>query len=207
MPTKVALVEDNAGICEELERILAEDPGCQCVCVCRNVQTALRKLPPLAPEVIIMDIQLPDGSGIDCTARLKRLLPRTQIVIFTIGADSEQIFRALEAGASGYLLKRSAPHEIIRAIREVKHGGAPMTGEIAHKVIQFFRKEPMREKTTDPLTPREAEILELLAKAQSSKEIAHHLAISLETVNSHLKHIYEKLQVRSRTEAVIKYLR
>ena len=206
MPTKVAIVEDNAGICEELEQILAEEPGCQCVCVCRNAQTALRKLPPLAPEIVIMDIQLPDGSGIDCTARLKRLLPRTQIVMFTISNDGEQIFRALAAGASGYLLKQSSPADILRAIRDVKHGGAPMSGEIARKVVQFFRKEPAKGETTDHLTPRETEILELLAKGQSSKEIAHHLSIGLETVNSHLKHIYEKLHVRSRTEAVIKYL-
>ena len=206
MPITVAIVEDNAGICEELAQILAEDPECTCVASCRNAQTALRKLPPLAPEVIIMDIQLPDGSGIECTARLKRLLPRTQIVMFTIAEDSEQIFRALEAGASGYLLKRSAPEDLLRAIREVRRGGAPMTAEIARKVIQFFRKEPPQSETTDRLTPRETEILELLAKGQSSKEIAHHLSIGLETVNSHLKHIYEKLHVRSRTEAVIKFL-
>ena len=206
MPTTVAIVEDNSGICEELEKILREDPECTCVCVCRNTQTALRKIPAHSPDVIIMDIQLPDGSGIECTARLKRLLPRTQILMFTIHEDSEQVFRALEAGASGYLLKRTAPEALLRAVREVKQGGAPMTGEIARKVIQFFRKAPVPGEETDPLTPRETEILELLAKGGSSKEIAHQLAIGLETVNSHLKHIYEKLHVRSRTEAVIKYL-
>jgi DNA-binding NarL/FixJ family response regulator len=206
MSTTVGIVEDNAGICEELEQILAEDPGCMCVGVCRNMQTALRKLPPLAPEVVIMDIQLPDGSGIDCTARLKRLLPRTHILMFTIYEDAEQIFRALEAGASGYLLKRTAPVALLHAIHEVKHGGAPMTGEIARKVIQFFRKEPPKGEKNDRLTPRETEILELLAKGHASKEIAQNLSIGLETVNSHLKHIYEKLHVRSRTEAVIKYL-
>jgi DNA-binding NarL/FixJ family response regulator len=206
MPTTVAIVEDNAGICEELEQILAEDPDCTCVGVCRNMQTALRKLPPHAPEVIIMDIQLPDGSGIECTARLKRLLPDTQILMFTIHDDSEQIFRALEAGASGYLLKRTAPEALLAAIREVKRGSAPMTGAIARKVIQFFHKAPTKIEETDRLTPRETEILELLATGRASKEIADLLSIGVETVNSHLKHIYEKLHVRSRTEAVIKYL-
>jgi DNA-binding NarL/FixJ family response regulator/signal transduction histidine kinase/streptogramin lyase len=206
MPTTVAIVEDNAGICEELEQVLAEDPDCTCVGVCRNMQTALRKLPLQAPEVIIMDIQLPDGSGIECTARLKRLLPATQILMFTIHDDSEQIFRSLEAGASGYLLKRTAPEDLLDAIREVKHGSAPMTGAIARKVIQFFHKAPTKIEETDRLTPRETEILELLATGRASKEIAGQLSIGLETVNSHLKHIYEKLHVRSRTEAVIKYL-
>jgi DNA-binding NarL/FixJ family response regulator len=206
MPITVAIVEDNAGIGEELEQIIAEDSDCTCVAICRNVQTALRKLPPLAPDVVIMDIQLPDGSGIECTARIKRLLPHTQIIMFTIAEDSEQIFRALEAGASGYLLKRTAPEDLLHAIRDVKRGGVPITGEIARKVIQFFRKERTRSDTADALTRRETEILELLAKGQSSKEIARHLSIGLETVNSHLKHIYEKLHVRSRTEAVIKYL-
>src|SRR5258708_3385594 len=115
MPITVAIVEDNAGICEELEQILAEDSDCTCVAVFRNAQTELRKLPALAPDVVVMDIQLPDGSGIECTARLKRLLPRTQIVMFTISGDSEQVFRALEAGASGYLLKQTAPDALLRA--------------------------------------------------------------------------------------------
>jgi DNA-binding NarL/FixJ family response regulator len=206
MPTTVAIVEDNAGICEELEQILAENPEYTCVGVCRNLQTALRKLPLQAPEVVIMDIQLPDGSGIECTARLKRLLPGMQVLMFTIHEDSEQIFRALEAGASGYLLKRTAPEALLRAILEVKHGGAPMTGEVARKVIQSFHRAPTKIEEADRLTPRETEILELLAKGHASKEIAGELSIGVETVNSHLKHIYEKLHVRSRTEAVIKYL-
>lgn len=206
MAISVAIVEDNAGICEELEEILREDPGCACVGVCRNVQTALKKIPALAPDVIIMDIQLPDGSGIECTARLKRLLPRTQIMMFTIYEDTEQIFRALEAGASGYLLKRTAPEAMLQAIREIKQGGAPMTAEVARKVVQSFRRTGAQSPEAEQLTPREVEVLELLAKGFLSKEIADKLAVSVETVNSHLKHIYEKLHVRSRTEAVIKYM-
>jgi DNA-binding NarL/FixJ family response regulator len=203
MAITVAVVEDNAGICEELSQIIAEDSGCACVCVCRNLQTALRKILPLAPDVVIMDINLPDGSGIDCTAQLKRLLPQTQIMMFTIYEDSEQIYKALEAGASGYLLKRTAADALLGAIHEIKQGGVPMTGEVARKVIRSFRRE---SPPVERLTPREEEILQLLAKGFLSREIALQLSISLETVNSHLKHIYDKLHVRSRTEAVIKYL-
>ena len=205
MATKVALVEDNAGICEELEQIISEQPSLTCVGVCRNVRTALQKIPQLAPDVIIMDIQLPDGSGIEATARLKRQLPDTQILMFTVYEDTEQICKALEAGASGYLLKRTAAQGLVRAIQEVREGGVPMTGEVARKVIQSFRRP-----TTDAaerLTRREEEIMQLLVVGCISKEIADKLSIGLETVNSHLKHIYEKLHVRSRTEAVVKYLK
>jgi DNA-binding NarL/FixJ family response regulator len=205
MPISIAIVEDNAGICEELVQILSEDPDCTCVCVCRNMQTALAEIPAHAPDVIVMDINLPDGSGIDATARLKQLLPRTQILIFTIYEESEEIIRALEAGASGYLLKDTAPEELLRGIREIKHGGVPMTGEVARKVIQSFRKQSSPK--TESLTSREEEILQLLSQGYISKEIADHLSISMETVKSHLKHIYGKLHVRTRTEAVIKYLR
>jgi DNA-binding NarL/FixJ family response regulator len=205
MPIKVVLVEDNAGICEELEQIISEQPSLLCVGVCRNVRTALQKIPPLSPDVIVMDIQLPDGSGIEATARLKRLLPDTQILMFTVHEDTEQIYKALEAGASGYLLKRTAAQNLVRAIQEVREGGVPMTGEVARKVIGAFRRPntPAAEK----LTRREEEIMQLLVGGCLSKEIADKLSIGLETVNSHLKHIYEKLHVRSRTEAVVKYLK
>src|ERR1043165_9668967 len=116
MAITIAIVEDKDGIAEEVEATPRDDPACKCVGVCRNIQTALRKIPPLAPDVVIMDIQLPDGSGIECTARLKRLLPATQIMMFTIYEDSEPIYRALEAGASGYLLKRTAPEALLRSI-------------------------------------------------------------------------------------------
>jgi DNA-binding NarL/FixJ family response regulator len=206
MKTTVAIIEDNAGICEELRHVLAETPDLACVCVCRNLKTALRQVPPLAPDVLIMDINLPDGSGIAGTSHLKQLLPRTQIVMYTIYEDAEPIYRALEAGASGYLLKSTKPAELIRAIREVRAGGVPMTGDVARKVIQSFRRDRPARPSVDPLTKREEEVLDLLAKGHSSSEIAQRLAIGVETVNSHLKHIYGKLHVRSRTEAVIKYL-
>lgn len=206
MGISVAIVEDNSGICEELEQIIREDSGLTCVCSCRNLSTALKNIPPLMPAVIIMDIQLPDGSGIEGVARLKRLLPATQFLMFTVYEDTEQICRALEAGASGYLLKRTTPEGLLRAIREVKEGGVPMTGEVARRVIQTFRRTPQAADTRDKLTRREEEIMELLVTGAPSKEIADRLCIGVETVNSHLKHIYEKLHVRSRTEAVVKYL-
>ncbi len=206
MPTKVAIVEDNAGICEELAQVLSEDPAFMCVCTCRNTFTALTKIPALAPDVVIMDVHLPDGSGIECTAKIKQMLPQTQILMFTIYEEAEQIYRALEAGASGYLLKRTPPDQLLRGLHEIVQGGVPMTGEVARKVIHSFRRAPVVAEPKVKLTPREEEILDLLAKGHLSKEIAHLLSISLETVNSHLKHIYEKLHVRSRTEAVIKYL-
>ena len=204
MPITVAIVEDNAGICEEVQQILAEDPGCVCVCVCRNFLAALAEIPRARPDVVIMDINLPDGSGIEATRQLKQILPQTQIMIFTIYEESEEIFRALEAGASGYLLKDTAPEELLRSINEIHQGGVPMTGEVARKVIRSFHKIPVK---TEPLTSREVEILDLLAQGYVSKEIASQLSISGETVKSHLKHIYDKLHVRTRTEAVIKYLK
>jgi len=206
MKTTVAIIEDNAGICEELRHVFADAGDITCVAVCRNLQTALRVVPPLAPDVIIMDIHLPDGSGVTGTARLKRLLPVTQIVMYTISEDSEQIYRALEAGASGYLLKSTPPSELLRSVREVRQGGVPMTAEVARKVIHSFRRAGAARPPVETLTKREEEVLELLAKGFPSGEIAQALQIGLETVNTHLKHIYGKLHVRSRTEAVIKYM-
>lgn len=207
MPITVAIVEDNADICEELERVVSTAPGFACAGCCRNAQTALRRIPLLKPEVVIMDIRLPDGSGIDCTAQLKRLMPELQIMMFTVYEDSEQIFRALAAGASGYLLKRVTPASLLDALRELMSGGVPMTGEVARKVIASFRQGPVAPSATDKLTPREHAVLEQLANGLSAKEIASSLEISTDTVNVHLKHIYQKLHVRSRTEAVIAYLR
>lgn len=203
----VALVEDDAGITEEVEKLIAEDAECSMVCTCRNVQTALEKVPHADPDVVLMDINLPDGSGIDTTARLKRILPRSEFMMFTVYEDSEEIFRALEAGASGYLLKRTAPEKLLRSIHEIRNGGVPMTGEVARRVVRSFRKKPARRETIDSLTKREEEILELLAQGFLYKEIADKLSISAGTVNSHLKNVYSKLHVRSRTEAVLKYLK
>ena len=206
MPISVAIVEDNAAVSDSLKRVIEEAPEYHCVAVCPNAEAALKQIPKLEPDVVIMDIELPEMSGIDCTAKLKQALPQVQILILTVYKNSDLIFKALEAGASGYLLKRSTSEEILHAIREVKEGGAPMSGEIARKVVQYFRK-PARNPEIQSLTRREEEILSLLAEGYSSKEIGDKLSISYDTVCSHLKHIYEKLHVRSRTQAVLKYLK
>lgn len=207
MPSKVAIVEDSAGICEELTQIISAAPDLVCVGVCRNAASALQKLPLAAPDVVIMDIHLPDSSGIQCTAQLKRLLPETQIVMFTIYDDTDQIVRALEAGASGYLLKSAPRAEIVAAIRDVRNQGAPMSREVARKVVQLFHRAPPPGNAAESLTPREAEILQLLTEGLLYKEIGARLSITLDTVRTHLKNIYRKFHVRSRTEAVMKHRR
>jgi DNA-binding NarL/FixJ family response regulator len=207
MPITVAIVEDNAGVAASLERAITAAGNCRFVCSSRDGEHALRTIPRHRPDVVIMDIELPGISGIECTARLKRQLPETQILILTVYTDTRQIFQALEAGASGYLLKRAAPDEIARSILDVKNGGAPMSAEIARKVVQSFRKPAPAQAAIEVLSPREAEILGLLAQAYTSKEIASELGIGYETVCSHLGKIYAKLHVRSRTEAVVKYFR
>ena len=205
MITNVAIVEDNAGICNELQHVISGVEDFKCVCVCRNGESALAKIPGAKPDVVIMDIQLPDRTGIECTAKLKRILPGTQFLMFTIYDEGEHIFKALEAGAVGYILKSSPPEEIIRAVRQAKNGGAPMSAEIGRKVVESFHHGPPSPQENELLTPREDEILALLAKGLLGKEIANHLGISHETVGSHLKNIYRKLGVTSRTQATIKF--
>jgi len=208
MPIQVAIVEDNEDIRGTLERILGRAANMKCVGSYACGQAALDAIPKKTPNVVIMDIRLPDFSGIECTARLKQLLPKLQVLIFTVHEDSEQVFKSLEAGASGYLLKRSTPAEIIQAVQDVHGGGAPMSGEIARKVVQSFRKPAdvqTKKSESEQLTDREEEVLNLLAQGYISKEIADRMAISYDTVRFHLKHIYTKLHVRSRMEAVVKY--
>jgi DNA-binding NarL/FixJ family response regulator len=189
-----------------LAKVIAREPKLKCICTCATGEIALEILPKNPPQVVIMDIQLPGISGIQCTARLRQALPQTQVLVYTVYGDNEQVFKALKAGASGYLLKRSTHAEIIEAVFDVHHGGAPMSGEIARKVVRSFA-EPDAPKETEPLTPRQQEILGLLARGFVSKEIASQLGISFDTVRFHLKDIYAKLHVRSKTEAVVKYLK
>lgn len=207
MTIKVAIVEDDAEICEELERILSTAPGFACVCSCRNASSALKEIPPSHPDVVVMDISLPDGSGIECTRQLRRLLPGVEIMVFTIHDDSERIFQALAAGANGYLLKRSSRTELLTGIRNLVDGDVPMTAAIARKVIGKFQHRVRSEANPTGLTQREQTVLTKLAEGLSAKEIASELSISASTVNAHLKHIYQKLHVRSRVEAVIAYLK
>jgi DNA-binding NarL/FixJ family response regulator len=203
--TTIALVEDNAAYRRNLERLLNRTPRLRCVCMCCNGTEALQKIPALAPNVVLMDIHLPDMSGIECAAALTQQMPALQIIMLTVYEDTEKIFGALKAGACGYLLKRSAPDEILQAIAEVREGGAPMTSAIARKVVQAFREPSAATAGSATLSPREQEILTLLAQGLVNKEVADRLSISYQTVKVHLKHIYEKLHVRTRTEAVLKF--
>lgn len=203
---KVAIVEDSAGVRENWARLINAAAGFKCVGLFASGEAALKALPALRPDVVLMDINLPGMSGIECTARLKELLPDTQILMVTVHGDNERVFAALQAGASGYLLKRTRADELLEAISEVMRGGAPMTGEIARMVIASFRR-PAPAPDAARLTPREEEILALLTQGYSNKEIADRLSVSFDTVRTHLRHVYEKLHVRSRTEAATKYLR
>jgi DNA-binding NarL/FixJ family response regulator len=206
MSISVAIVEDNAEIRRNLSRYIGEAPGFRCACACASGDEALRVIPQAPPEIVLMDIQMPGMSGIACTAALKKLLPSVPVMMLTVYEDNDAIFNALKAGASGYLLKRSAPAKLLEAIKELHQGGAPMTSEIARRVIDSFHPAKPAAHPQDKLTAREEEILEYLAKGYVTKEIADKLSVSYDTVRYHLKHIYDKLHVHSRTEAVIKYL-
>jgi DNA-binding NarL/FixJ family response regulator len=201
--TTVAIVEDNATIRQTLAHWINETPGYRCMTTCDTAEQALAVLPKLAPDVVLMDIQLPNLSGIACTVRLRELLPEVQIIIVTVYRDYDKIFKALQAGACGYLLKRSNREELIHAIAEVRSGGAPMSSEIARRLVESFQQTPASEP--QELSRREEEILDLLCQGFSNKEIGDQLNVSIETVRSHLKRIYDRLHVRSRTEAAMKY--
>ncbi|HWY32971.1 MAG TPA: response regulator transcription factor [Candidatus Acidoferrum sp.] len=202
----VAIVEDNPVIRKTFRQWINAAPGFQCVAACASAEEALAEIPGLKPDVVLMDVHLPGESGIACTARLKVALPSVQIIIVTVYRNHELIIQALQAGACGYLLKRSSPDELLKAISEVLSGGAPMTGEIARMLVEAFQKKPASSAPGDGLTQREAEILALLSEGLSNKEIADRGKISYDTVRAHLRHIYEKLHVRGRTEAVKKFL-
>lgn len=206
--TRIAIVEDNKVIRESLAAYVHMDPEFRCICACGSAEEALAKLPGERPDVVLMDIQLPGLSGIECTARLKQLLPGVRIIMVTVYGNPDQIFKALSAGACGYLLKRCTPEELITAVREVQQGGAPMSREIARKVIDFFQDKPRpagAASEVENLSPREHEILDLLTQGFADKEIADRIGVKHGTVRWHLQHVYEKLHVRSRTEAALKF--
>jgi DNA-binding NarL/FixJ family response regulator len=205
-PIRVAVVEDDDALRDSLEALLSRHGGFACVGAFPDAASALAALPGLAPEVVLMDIHLPDRSGIECVAELRSRCPSTQAVMLTTFDDDDLVFSALEAGAKGYLLKRAAPEEILEAIADVHRGGSPMTSSIARKVVQAFHRPPRGQPPTESLTPRETELLEHLVRGLAYKQVADRMGISIDTVRSHIRKVYEKLQVHSRTEAVMKFI-
>lgn len=203
--TTIAVVEDDATMRNMLVELFNNTPGYSCLCACSTAREALLQIPKHRPHVVLMDIYLPDGSGIACTARLTEKMPDLQVIMVTVYKDTDLIFDALKAGACGYILKRFRPEEIIQAVAEVRSGGAPMTPEIARMVVRSFQTPPPTSEV-EGLTPREAEILTLLAKGLSNKEIAAKLGVSAGTVRNHLANVFRKLHVRCRTEAAMKYI-
>jgi DNA-binding NarL/FixJ family response regulator len=203
---KIAMVEDLREIRESLSHLIGTFAEFQCVCACASGEEALKQIPETRPDVVLMDIFLPGISGIECTTRLKILLPDIRILILTASDDEEMVFPALEAGADGYLLKQAEPANLRAALLDLLQGGVPMTSGIARRVADYFRHRAKSRDQVVHLTPREKELLSLLSKGYSDKEIAGKLSLSAETIHGHLKNIYKKMHVHSRTEAVAKYM-
>lgn len=206
MSIQVAIVEDNESVRENLAAIIESTPGFRCAAAYADAEEALLQFSAGAAEVVLMDINLPGKSGVDCVRELKTRFPSVHIIMLTIEEDSRRVFESLQAGASGYLVKHLPPARILEAIREVHAGGAPMSSQIARLVVQSFQKPPAPDDGVRALTPREEEILDQLSKGYRSKEIGDALGISTLTVNTHIRNIYEKLHVRSRAEAVARFL-
>ena len=204
---KVSIVEDDAKAREILVDWINRAEGLRCVSNHGSGEDALESMPAQKPEIVLMDINLPGMNGVECVRRLKQLLPETQVMMLTAYEDTENIFNSLAAGASGYMLKRTPRAELLEAIREVRRGGSPMTTHIARKVVQSFLKPAAAPEPTHELSEREREVLDLLSQGLMYKEISDKLGISFETVRTYIRRIYEKLQVRTRTEAVAKALR
>jgi DNA-binding NarL/FixJ family response regulator len=207
MPIRVSIVEDNRGTRESLAELLSRSPALQCVGAHPDGEQALERIPVEQPDVVLMDINLPGMSGIECVGRLKERLPKLQVLMLTTYEESDLIFDSLRKGASGYLLKNMPAAEVLQAVEQVHAGGAPMSMQVARKVVSHFQQIKQPASEVEKLTKREQEILALLAQGYLYKEIADQLAISTNTVRAHLHTIYEKLHVQSRTQAVVKFLR
>jgi DNA-binding NarL/FixJ family response regulator len=213
MPIKVAIVEDDAVIREGLVFLFRSSPRFECLVPCQSAEAALAALPPLDPDVLLLDIHLPGISGIEFLPRFKALSPATQICMLTVFEDADAVFGALRAGATGYLLKATPPAAVLEAVQDLHAGGSPMSGQIARKLVTEFARQPStfhtppqpaHQASSPELCKREREILDLLAKGHRYKEIADELGISIHTVRSFIRSMYEKLQVHSRTEALLK---
>ena len=201
----VSIVDDDAPARGILTEWVRGAEGFKCVGVHENAEVALVALPAEKPSVVLMDINMPGMSGIECVRRLKPQMPDTQFVMLTVYEDPDHIFKALSSGASGYMLKRTPRAELLTAIKDVHAGGSPMSSNIARKIVQSFQRFNPSPAEPDNLSPREREVLELLARGYLYKEIAEALHISVPTVNTHIRRIYEKLHVRSRSQAVAKF--
>ena len=206
MSIKISIIEDNADMRDSVALLLNQAPGLRCVSTYASAEAAVRDLPHQKPDVALVDIHLPGMSGIECVAKLKEQLPHLQMLMLTRYEQSDMIFDSIRAGASGYLLKHTPAAELIQAVEQVHAGGAPMTMQIARKVINHFRQIPEPTSEMEKLTPRELEALTLLAKGYIYKEIADHLGVTINTLRNHLRAIYDKLHVHSRTEATVKFL-
>jgi DNA-binding NarL/FixJ family response regulator len=205
MNKSVVIVEDDRALRQQIVEILATASDIRCVGAFASAEEALKAIPAKMPDVVLMDIKLPGMSGIDCVAKLKRMLPSLQIIMVTIFEDSERIFRALKAGASGYLVKSRPPERLLEAIRDVHSGGSPISSHIARKVVQHFHLLDPSPKEAENLSPREEQVLDLLASGFIYKEIGDKLNISVETVRTYVKNICNKMHVRNRLEAVAKH--
>jgi DNA-binding NarL/FixJ family response regulator len=207
MPIQVSIVEDNDQLRGTLARLINRAEGFACLSQFATAEAALEGLPKERPQVVLMDINLPGLNGVECVRRLKQLAPEISALMLTAYEDTENIFNALAAGANGYLLKRAPRAELLEAIREVHRGGSPMTTHIARKVVQSFQRVEPAAPPGETLSAREQEVLDHLSQGFLYKEIAEKMGISYETVHTYIRRIYEKLQVRTRTEAVAKFLR
>jgi DNA-binding NarL/FixJ family response regulator len=203
----VSIVDDEKKLCESIATFVNGSPGFRCVSIYGSADAALKHLPSDKPDVVLMDINMAGMDGIECVKHLKTLMPQVQVVMLTVYEDTEKIFNALAAGATGYLLKRFTPDELLQAIRDVLAGGSPMSHAIARKVVASFQSAKVAQSSDNHLSPREERVLDCLARGLAYKQIADELGISINTIRTHLRHVYEKLHVQSRTEAVAKYLR
>ena len=204
---KVVIVEDDQAVREGLQILINGSEGYDCVAACLSAEEALKILPQLLPHVVLMDINLPGMNGIECVVCIKNAYPEIQVMMLTVFDNTDEIYKSLAAGATGYLLKKTPPAKLLEAIRELVNGGSPMSGEIARKVVQTFMKPALQQFPEANLTPREEEILSYLAKGYLYKEIANTLFINIETVRTHIHKIYQKLQVRTRTEVLLKCMK
>jgi DNA-binding NarL/FixJ family response regulator len=207
MPIKVAIVDDDEGIRTSLAALIRRAPALRLVGEYPDAESALKEIPRQPPDVALMDINLPGMNGVECVRQLKALLPAVQVLMLTVYEDSDSLFKSFKAGASGYLLKRTASARLLEAIRDVHAGGSPMTPQLARRVVQYLSKPTEEVSAVSHLTPGEREFLDQLANGYAYKEIADRMNISIDTVRSYVRTVYEKLHVHSRTEAVVKYLR